>query len=122
MLYGLTIFRFIMPLNMSERLNSTKNRHTTEKAFMNVCNSLGYGYTPKFNFPTCENFGKLLEGKGFVIDKIYDYDRPTPLKDGEQGLANWMKQFFASELARMPKDIQITTIRKVEELTRVHTF
>ena len=94
------------------------NITTIEKAFMSVCSSLGYGYTPKFNFPTYENFGKLLEGKGFVIDKIYDYDRPTPLKDGEQGLANWMKQFFASGLARMQEDIQITTIRKVEELTR----
>lgn len=94
------------------------NIATIEKAFMNVCSSLGYGYMPKFNFPISECFGKLLEDKGFVIDKIYDYDRPTPLKDGEQGLTNWMKQFFASELAGMSEDIQITTIRKVEELTR----
>lgn len=89
-----------------------------EKAFMQVCGSLGYEYTPKFNFPICEGFGKLLEGNGFVIDRIYDYDRPTPLKDGEQGLANWMKQFFTSELAEMSEDIQIITIRRVEELTR----
>lgn len=94
------------------------NIATIENAFVEVCSSLGYDYTPKVNFPTCESFGKLLEGNGFVIDKIYDYDRPTPLKDGEQGLANWMKQFFASELAVMPEDVQVTVIKKVEELTR----
>ncbi|WP_310603782.1 class I SAM-dependent methyltransferase [Anaerosporobacter sp.] len=89
-----------------------------ENAFMEVCSSFGYDYTSKFNFPTCESFGKILEGKGFVIDKIYDYDRPTPLKDDEQGLANWMKQFFASELVVMPEDIQVAVIKKVEEFTR----
>lgn len=94
------------------------NIATIENAFVEVCSSLGYDYTPKFNFSTYESFGKLLEGKGFVIDKIYDYNRPTPLKDGEQGLANWMKQFFASELAVMPEDIQVTVIKKVEELAR----
>lgn len=89
-----------------------------ENAFMKVCSSFGYDYKPKFNFPTCESFCKLLENKGFVVDKIYDYDRPTPLKDHEQGLANWMRQFYASELAVMPEDIQVVVIKNVEELTR----
>ncbi len=48
-----------------------------ENAFAKASNSLGYGYEPKFNFPTVEDFGKLLEDNGFVIDRIYDYDRPT---------------------------------------------
>lgn len=74
-----------------------------ENAFVEACNSLGYEYKSMLNFPTVEDFGKLLENNGFVIGRIYDYDRPTVLKDGEQGLVNWMKQFFASELAVMPK-------------------
>lgn len=28
---------------------------------------LGYNYKPKLNFPTAEDFGKLLEAKGFVV-------------------------------------------------------
>ena len=60
----------------------------------------------------------MAESNGFVIDRIYDYDRPTVLKDGEQGLANWMKQFYASELAGMPEKIQAMVCEKVEELTR----
>lgn len=94
------------------------NIATIENAFEKACNSLGYDYEPKFNFPTVENFGKLLENNGFIIDRIYDYDRPTVLKDKEQGLVNWMKQFFASELAVMPEHIQAMVFEKVEELTR----
>ncbi len=94
------------------------NIATIENAFIETCNSLGYGYEAKFNFPTVEDFGKLLEDNGFIIDRIYDYDRPTTLKDGEQGLVNWMKQFFASELEMMPKHIQAMLFERVEELTR----
>ncbi len=89
-----------------------------ENAFARACNSLGYGCEPKFNFPTAEDFGKLLEDNGFVIDRIYDYDRPTVLKDREKGLVNWMKQFFAPQLAVMPEHIQVMVFEQVEELTR----
>lgn len=89
-----------------------------ENAFIKTCNSLGYDYKSKFNFPAVEDFGKLLESNDFVIDRIYDYDRPTVLKDGEQGLVNWMKQFYASELAAMSENIQDTVCKKVEELAR----
>lgn len=67
------------------------NIATIENAFMEVCRNSGYDYKPKFNFPTSECFADLLENNGFVIDKIYDCDRPTPLKDNERGLSNWMK-------------------------------
>ena len=89
-----------------------------ENAFANACRDLEYEYTSKFNFPTSDDFGNALKNNGFIIDKIYDYDRPTPLKDGEKGLANWLKQFFASELANMPNDMQSSIIKKVEDSTK----
>ncbi len=67
---------------------------------------------------TVEDFGNLLKKNGFIIDRIYDYDRPTVLKDGEQGLMNWLRQFFASELEVMPEYIQAMVFEKVERLTR----
>lgn len=94
------------------------NIATIENAFAAACSSRGYSYEPKFNFPMVEDFDKLLEDNGFVIDRIYDYDRPTVLKDGEQGLVNWMKQFYASELQVMPEHVQTMVLEKVEELTR----
>ena len=94
------------------------NIATIENAFMRVSKDLRYEYSPKFNFPTSEYFAALLRKNGFVIDKIYDYDRPTPLKDNEKGLANWMKQFFASDLELMTEKMQTEVIKNVEDLTR----
>lgn len=95
-----------------------RNIATIENAFMEVCQNFGYEYSTRFNFPIYERFAELLKKNGFVIDKIYDYDRPTPLKDNERGLANWMKQFFATDLEPMPEKMQGEIIEKVEELTK----
>ena len=89
-----------------------------EDAFAAACGQLGYGYQPKFNFPTAEHFGELLTENGFRIERLYDYDRPTVLKDGEAGLSNWMKQFFASELSAMPASAQTLVLKQAEERTR----
>lgn len=40
------------------------------------------------------------------------------IKDHEKGLENWMRQFFASELEEMSKDIQSKIIKEVEDLTK----
>ena len=89
-----------------------------EDAFAAACGQLGYGYQPKFNFPTAEHFGELLTEHGFRIERLYDYDRPTVLKDGEAKLSKWMKQFFASELSAMPASAQTLVLKQAEERTR----
>lgn len=89
-----------------------------ENAFMKVCRDSGYEFDPKFNFPTREHFADLLKHNGFIIDKIYDFDRPTTLKDNERGLANWMKQFYASELEQMSETERNEIVERVEDLTR----
>ncbi|MDE5736885.1 MAG: methyltransferase domain-containing protein [Oscillospiraceae bacterium] len=89
-----------------------------ENAFAKACKDFGYDYQSKFHFPTVENFRNLLENHKFMINKIYDFDRPTVLKDGQQGLNHWIKQFFASELKAIPETIQAMIIRKTEDLTR----
>ncbi len=94
------------------------NIATIEKAFIEVYQALGYSYKPKFNFPTVEAFAGMLEKNGFTVDKIYDFDRPTVFKDGEDGLTNFLKQFFASELSVMPEHIQSALFDEVAELTK----
>lgn len=94
------------------------NIATIENAFAHVCRELGYNYTPRFHFPTSEEFADRLERNGFILDKVYDYDRPTPLKDKDNGLANWMKQFFAADLEAMPEKLQAKIIKRVEDRTR----
>lgn len=94
------------------------NIATIENAFMKACRDLGYEYNSKFHFPTSEHFADLLNKNNFIIDKIYDFDRLTPLKDNEQGLAHWMKQFFAFDLELMSKKMQDEIIKKVEDSTK----
>lgn len=94
------------------------NIATIENAFARACEEAGFDYQPKFNFPTVENFSKLLKENGFIIEKIYDFDRPTVLKDAEKGLENWMRQFFASELTVMSEEEQTIVLTKAEELAR----
>jgi trans-aconitate methyltransferase len=87
------------------------NIKTIEQGFGNVLQDIGVPFTSKFNFPTVDSFGFLLEKHGFSIEKIYDYDRPTPLKDGEKGLYNWAKQFFETDLERF-SDVEQDLILK----------
>jgi hypothetical protein len=94
------------------------NIASIEKAFMSACQDLGYQYMPRFNFPTVDVFSNLLQKNNFIVDKIYDYDRPTPLKENASGLANWMKQFYSFDLGLMPEKVQGEIIRKVEALTK----
>lgn len=94
------------------------NIATIENAFKKVCLNSGFEFNAKFNFPTSEHFSDLLKANGFIIDKIYDFDRPTTLKDNESGLANWMKQFYASELDLLSENARNEIIKKVEDLKR----
>jgi len=98
------------------------NIATIENAFISACQDFEYKYTPKFNFPTVDTFFDLLKKNNFMIDEIYDYSRPTPLKDHERGLANWMKQFFASDFELMSKKMQDEIIKEVEDLTKEHLY
>ena len=89
-----------------------------ERAFAKACAELDVAYRSKFNFPTEERFRTLLQENGFTIDFISTFDRPTKLKDGINGLSNWMRQFFADELAVLPESMRSGVLRSVENATR----
>lgn len=94
------------------------NIKTIEIAFSEICNTYGYHYTSGFNFPTVDDFAQMLEKNKLKIEKIYAYDRPTVLSDGEHGLVHWMKQFFSFELVKIPMDIQNIIFEKMEKVCR----
>ncbi|WP_207941231.1 hypothetical protein DOK78_001251 [Enterococcus sp. DIV2402] len=75
------------------------NIQVIEESFQLALEKRNCAYQSKFTFPKIADFAKLLENQGFIIDAIVDYDRPTVLSGGEQGLAIWGKQFFETELA-----------------------
>lgn len=94
------------------------NISTIDKAFEISCAEYGFEYKSKFNFPTSEHFSNVLNNNGFVVEKAFSFDRPTPLSDGKNGLSNWMRQFYASELAELPKNTQNEIIANVENITK----
>lgn len=94
------------------------NVSAIENAFVSAYGSLGYKYNSKFNFATAEDFLHTIENNGFDSEQIYVYDRPTVLKDGSKGLANWIKQFFASELSTLSDKEKLAVITEAEKLAK----
>ncbi|MBD2530896.1 methyltransferase domain-containing protein [Nostoc flagelliforme FACHB-838] len=66
-------------------------------------------------FPSIGEYATLLEHQGF--DVIYStlFARPTPLAEGEAGMANWIQMFASAFLAGLSGEQQIQVIRVVEE-------
>ena len=89
-----------------------------ERAFARTCAELDVAYRSKFNFPSQERFQALLTEHGFTVEHIAAFDRPTELKDGANGLYNWMRQFYASELSMLPESMRSRVLHAVEDETR----
>lgn len=69
-------------------------------------------------FPSIAEYGTLLENQGFQFTFANLFDRLTPLADGEQGMANWLKMFRSKLLALYPEEVQINIIAGVENELR----
>jgi trans-aconitate 2-methyltransferase len=48
---------------------------------------------PLWYFPSLAEYASLLEASGLDVTYATLFDRPTPLQDGDRGLANWLKMF-----------------------------
>jgi trans-aconitate 2-methyltransferase len=44
-------------------------------------------------FPSVGEYAALLESRGLEVRYAMLFDRPTPLEEGEQGLATWLRMF-----------------------------
>lgn len=89
-----------------------------ESAYQSVVTS----YQSPFYFPTTKRYSTLIEEIGFDLEKAYDYDRPTPLPDGKDGLKNWMKQFFAGNLSTYNKTEQEEILENVQQMLEGKMF
>ena len=89
-----------------------------EDAFGRACEEQGLRYASRFTFPEAGDFAQLLEANGFIPELVVAYDRPTILKEGEHGLAHWMRQFFAGHLQGMSAREQDAVLSRAEERAR----
>lgn len=82
-------------------------------------NSLSIDEELNFNyFPSIAEYGNLLENQGFTFTFANLFARLTPLADGEQGMANWLKMFRSKLLALYPEEVQREILAGVEEQLR----
>lgn len=94
------------------------NINQIQTAFEAALAQMGYSYCSPFFFPSKEQYKLLLEHAGFEVKQIIEFDRPTPLDDGENGLRNWISQFFASDLIELSEEEKEQVLLKTEELCR----
>ena len=93
-----------------------------EDTFIHSVEKRGYEYHTPFLFPKASTFGNILLKNGFEIIRLYDYDRPTPLKDGEHGLRNWMQQFFANDIKNFSAKVQNEIFTEIENELKEHLW
>jgi len=62
-------------------------------------------------FPDIAEFAQELKSVGMEVQLGQHSDRPTPLEDGENGLANWLQMFG-------PWTLESTALAQVEDLCR----
>jgi trans-aconitate methyltransferase len=71
-------------------------------------------------FPSIGEYGSLLEGAGFEVVLMQLFDRPTPLDDCPNGVADWLQMFGGAFLAAVPATRRAHVQERVNELTRPH--
>lgn len=65
-------------------------------------------------FPSIGEYATLLETQGFDVIYAVLFDRPTPLAEGETGMANWIQMFASNFLVGLSSDQQVQVISEVE--------
>jgi trans-aconitate methyltransferase len=69
-------------------------------------------------FPSIGEYGSLLERAGFEVVFMQLFDRPTPLDDCPNGIADWLQMFGGAFLAAVPATRRAHVLERVNELTR----
>lgn len=89
-----------------------------QAAFTAALARRGLGWHSPFFFPTAGEYRALLEQAGFAVEELRDYDRPTPLPNGEEGLSAWLRQFFSAALSPLDAAAQDAILAETADALR----
>ena len=101
-----------MLLNLVEKGNVSK----VVEALITSLENSSYTYSPENNpwyFPSISEYTSLLEKQGLEVTFAALFDRPTPLSDGDTGMANWLKMFASSFFSQLSSQQQNKIIEEV---------
>ena len=73
-------------------------------------------------FPTIGEYASMLERTGFDVAFMHLFDRPTPLEDCPNGVADWLRMFGGDLLARVPPERQGAVMNRANELSRAALY
>ena len=73
-------------------------------------------------FPTVGEYASVLERAGFEVRFMQLFDRPTPLDDCPNGIADWLRMFGGDFLTAVQSEHQPRVRERVNELTRPLLF
>lgn len=78
-----------------------------------------YGYKKQaaivqWYFPSLSEYTSLLEKTGFTVSYAAYFDRPTPLKDTEHGIAEWLAMFAAAYFEGIQEKDRAVILKNVE--------
>ena len=81
--------RLVAEFGGKENIKSITDAITTAAVKLTLADKIK---TDFWYFPSISSYATLLESKGFEVEQMWLFDRPTPLK-GEEGMYNWINQF-----------------------------
>lgn len=89
-----------------------------EQAYACAVRRHGVNYESPFFFPEPEVYREMLWQAGFHVTELEVFNRPTPLRGGEEGLRVWLRQFLSADLARFPELMRRTLLSETEQALR----
>ncbi len=87
------------------------------KALSSVLETTGYISPTTLNpwyFPSIGEYTSCLEQHGLEVIYAALFDRPTPLSDGDAGIANWIQMFANDLLSGLSAEQRTNVIQSVE--------
>lgn len=113
------VFRVLKPQGkLICEFGAHRNILRIREAFQAGLERINLPVRTRFYFPTVEEYRLMLEEAGLHPEVVTDFDRPTPLRDGPDGLRNWARQFFRADLKDLYEKRRIRIFEEMEKALR----
>ena len=89
------------------------------KVIEKICMEKGKPYSLRFYYPSEDEYKNLLNINNFSIKSIEVYDLDTQLKEGKNGLRNWVNQIFDIEMNWFNVSEREDVLNKIEETLKI---
>lgn len=97
--------------NVEEIVVATRKVLTRHGYYSNAATQIWY-------FPSLSEYTTLLEKKGFRVRFAANFDRPTALKDTENGIKDWIKMFGNAFFSNIPDSEMDPVLNEIQEAVR----